>query len=42
MTLKNKIFRPFAQIVIDADFGDKPDTIQSYFGFDVDIKEIWK
>jgi|TARA_B100001971_G_scaffold187197_1_gene187718 hypothetical protein len=32
---------PFAQVVIDADFGDRGDSIQSFFGLDIDIFEAW-
>jgi hypothetical protein len=34
--------RPFLQIVIDSDFGDGPDDIQTFFGLDIDILEIFK
>jgi hypothetical protein len=34
--------RPFAQMTVDADFKDGPDSIQSYFGFDIDVRKIWK
>jgi hypothetical protein len=37
-----KSISPFAQIVVDADFGDKPDSIRSYFGFDVDVLSLFK
>lgn len=42
INIKNKAVRPFAQMVIDADFKDGPDTIQSYFGFDIDVLDVWK
>ena len=29
---------PFAQITVDADFADGPDSIQSYFGLDLDMR----
>lgn len=32
---------PFAQFVMDADFGPKADSIQSFFGVDIDIFEAW-
>ena len=32
---------PFAQIVIDFDGGDGADSIQSYFGFDLDIAAVF-
>jgi hypothetical protein len=38
----DKAVRPFAQIVIDADFGDGADSIQSFFGLDVDVRDVWK
>jgi hypothetical protein len=34
--------RPFAQITVDVDFGSGADSIQSYFGFDIDVRNIWK
>ena len=33
---------PFAQIVVDADFGDRPDSIRSYFGFDISVTDLFK
>ena len=36
------VVRPFAQMVVDVDFKDGPDTIQSYFGLDIDVRNIWK
>jgi hypothetical protein len=38
----NKPITPFAQIVVDADFGGRPDSIRSYFGFDINVKELFK
>jgi hypothetical protein len=32
----------FAQIVVDSDFGDGADSIQSYIGFDFDLVELFK
>ncbi len=32
---------PFAQFVMDADFGPKADSIQSFFGVDIDIFDAW-
>lgn len=37
-----KSISPFAQIVVDADMGDRPDSIRSYFGFDVDVMSLFK
>ena len=31
---------PFAQLVVDADMGDGPDSIQSYFGFHIDVRGL--
>ena len=36
------VVRPFAQMTVDADFKDGPDSIQSYFGFDIDVRHIWR
>ena len=33
---------PFAQIVIDSDVGGGSDSIQSYFGVDVDVTHLWR
>jgi hypothetical protein len=33
--------KPFAQVVIDADFDDGSDNIQSFFGLDVDLKKAF-
>lgn len=37
----DKGIRPFAQMVIDFDGRDGPDTIQSYFGLDIDIVKVF-
>jgi hypothetical protein len=42
INIRDKAVRPFAQIVIDSDFKDGPDTIQSYFGFDIDVRKVWQ
>jgi len=34
--------RPFAQMVIDADNGAGADSIQSFFGLDIDILKAWR
>lgn len=31
---------PFAQFTLDSDFGNGADSIQSYFGFDVDLGKL--
>ena len=33
-------FSPFAQIVVDSDFGDGSDSIQSFLGIDFDVAEL--
>jgi hypothetical protein len=33
--------RPFAQVTVDSDFGGGADSIQSYLGFNFDLKAIW-
>ena len=37
-----KAISPFAQIVVDADLGNRPDSIRSFFGFDIDVRELFK
>ena len=32
---------PFAQIVIDSDFGPGSDSIQSFFGIDFDVTKLF-
>jgi hypothetical protein len=34
--------KPFFQMCIDSDFGDGPDNIQTFFGLDVNVLEIFK
>ena len=34
--------RPFFQIVIDSDFGNGPDNIQTYFGLDIDVLRLFQ
>ena len=33
---------PFAQLVVDTDMGNGPDSIQSYFGFDIDVRRLFE
>ena len=33
--------KPFAQVTVDSDFGGGADSIQSYLGFNFDLKSIW-
>ena len=33
---------PFAQLVVDTDMGNGPDSIQSYFGFDIDVRRLFR
>ena len=37
-----KAVSPLAQIVVDADLGSGPDSIRSFFGFDIDVRELFK
>jgi hypothetical protein len=34
--------RPFFQICIDSDFASGPDNIQTYFGLDIDVLNLFK
>jgi hypothetical protein len=34
--------KPFAEVVIDADFNDGADNIQSFFGLDIDVREAFR
>src|SRR5262245_458811 len=38
----NKPIRPFVQMVIDSDFGNGADNIQTYFGLDIAVLELFK
>ena len=39
-SVANDWLSPFAQIVVDTDFGDGADSIQSFFGIDFDITRL--